>query len=112
MSFHKQLRYKERDFKSEYLFCTCSVATNLLMALEFNQIHCATMLCNCGQTRNGCVASHFILLNSTATSSATEDYLAVPERFGQNEEPASRNKEPTRNKLSSVPKNVYSNDAQ
>ena len=26
----------ERDFKSEYLFCTCSVATNLVTLLEFH----------------------------------------------------------------------------
>ena len=30
----------ERDFKSEYLFRTLSIATNLLMSLEFRSISC------------------------------------------------------------------------
>ena len=62
------------------------------------------MLCQFGQTRNGSEATHLIVLSSTAKSSATGDYVAVPERFGQNDEPASRNKEQARNKLSSVQK--------
>ena len=61
------------DFKSEYLFRKCSVATNLVTSLEFNPIRCATMLCHFGETRNGSVAMHFILCGSTATSSATSD---------------------------------------
>ena len=60
------------------------------------------MLCNFGQTRNGSGSIHSILLSSTATSSATGSYLAVPERLGQNEEPASRNKERVMNKPTSV----------
>ena len=78
----------ERDFKSEYLFRMCSVVTNLVTSLEFNPIHCATMLYHFGQTRNSSVAIHLFLRRSTAMSSATGDYIAVPERFGQNEEPA------------------------
>ena len=56
------------------------------------------MLRHFDQTFNGSVATYFILLNSTAKSSATGDYVAVPERFCQIEEPA---KEP-----SSIPKNT------
>ena len=106
MSLYKQLQEYERDFKSECLFRTCSAATNLVTSLEFNPIRCATTLCNFGQTRNGSVATHFILLSSTATSSTTGDYAAVPERFGQNEEPASRIRQRARNKPSSAPKNI------
>ena len=94
----------QRDFKSEYLFRTCSVATNLVMWLEFNPIHCATMLCYFGQTRSGYVAILFILRGSTATSSATGDYVAIPERFGRNEEPAGGNQEWTKKKPSLFPK--------
>ena len=57
-----------------------------------------------GQTRNGSVAPHLILCTSTALSSATDDYVAVPERLVPNDEPASRNKEHTWNKPSSAPK--------
>ena len=85
MILHKQLQYTELDFKSEYLFHTCSIATNLVTSLEFQPIRCATKLCQFGQTRNGSVATHFILLSNTATSSATGDYLAVLQRFGQKE---------------------------
>ena len=60
------------------------------------------MLCHFGQTRNGYVATYFILLSSTAAS--------APEHFGQNEEPAGSNEEQTKKKPSFVPK-VDSNDA-
>ena len=60
----------ELDFKSEYLFRTCSVANNLVTSLELNPIHYTAMLCHSGQTLNGSVATHFILLSSTAMSSA------------------------------------------
>ena len=104
ISLHKQLQYKQRDFKSEYLFRTCSVSTNLVTSLEFNSTRCATTLCHFGQTRNGSVDPHFILLSSTVTSSATDSYVAVPERLGQNEEPASGNKKRAINKRKSVTK--------
>ena len=84
------------DFKSEYLFRTCSVATNLVTSLEFNPIHCATMLGHFGQTRNGSVTIHSIVCGSTATRSATNDHVAVPERSGKNEEPAGSNEERTK----------------
>ena len=61
----------ELDFRSECLFRTCSVATNLVTSLEVNPIRCATMLCHFGQTQNGSVAIHLFLLGSIATSSAT-----------------------------------------
>ena len=41
----------------------------------------------------------FILRSSTAASIATGDYVTAPERFGENEEPASRNEERTKNSL-------------
>ena len=39
------------------------------------------MVCHFGQTRNGSMASHFILLSSTATSSATDVSVVVPKRL-------------------------------
>ena len=69
----------------------CFVATNLVTSLEFKPIRCATTLCHFGGTRNGYVATRFILLSSTAESSATSSYVVIPERFSQSEEQASRN---------------------
>ena len=83
----------EREIESEYLFCTYSVATNLVTSLEFSPIRRGTMLCHLGQTRNGSVATHFTLFRSIVTSSATSGYVAVPERVVQNEEPDSREEE-------------------
>ena len=62
------------------------------------------MLCQFGRTRKAYVATYFILLSSTAASSATSGYVVVPERFGQNEEPACSNEERTNKKPSLVPK--------
>ena len=84
MSLHKHLQNKESYCKSGYLFRKCSFTTILMTSLEYNPIRCATTLCHIGQTRNGSVVTHSILLSSTATSSATGGYVAVPERFGQN----------------------------
>ena len=89
----------ERDFKTEYLFRMCSVANSLVTSLEFKPIGCATTLCHFGRTRNGYVAIHLILLSSTAESSATSGYVVVLERFGQNEQAASRNEERARKNL-------------
>ena len=86
----------EHDFRSEYLFRMCSVVTNLVTSPEFRPIRCATTLCHIGRTRNGYVATHFILLSSTAESNATSGYVVVPEGFSQNEERASRNEERAR----------------
>ena len=94
----------ERDFNSEYLFRSCSVTTGMVTSPKFQPIRCATMLCQFGRTRNGYVATRFILLSSTAMSSPTGDHITVPERFGQDEEPASRSEERIRKKPSSVPK--------
>ena len=69
------------------------------MSLEFNPIHCATSLCQFGQTHNGYVATHSIFLSSTADSSATSGYVVVLESFGQYEEPAIRNGEQTKKSL-------------
>ena len=60
------------------------------------------MMCHLGRTRNGYVATRFILLSSTAESSATSGYVVVPERFGQSEARASRNVERTKKKPSFV----------
>ena len=98
------MQYTERDFKSEYLFRTCSVATNLVTSLEFNPLHCATMRCRFGQLQNGSVSTHSIHFSRTATSSATSEYVTVPEHIGQNKEPAGRNEERTKNKPSFAPK--------
>ena len=92
------------------MFRTRSVATNLVTSLEIQPIHCAIILCHYGRTRNGYVATYFILLSSTAVSSATSGYVVVPEHFGQNEEPAASNEERTRKRPSFVPK-VDLNDA-
>ena len=62
------------------------------------------MLCHFGQTWSSYVATLFILCCSTATNSATGDYIAVPERHAQNEEPAGENEERTGNKPSLFPK--------
>ena len=46
------------------------------------------MLCQFGRTRNVYVAIRIILLSSTVESSATSGYVAIPEHFLQNGEPA------------------------
>ena len=99
-----QLQIIEPDFKNEYTFRMCSVATNLVMSLEFNLVCCATIICDFGQTRKCTVATHFIEFSSTSTSSAASEYVAVPERVGQIEQPASRSEDWHRNKPSSAPK--------
>ena len=85
----------------------CSVATDLVMSLEINSIRWATTLCHFSRTRNGYVATYFILLSSTANSSAKSGYVIVPERFGQNAEPATRNGDRTKKKPSFVPSSGF-----
>ena len=70
----------------------------MLRSLEFKPFRYATTLCHFGQTRNGYVVTRFILLSSTAESSATIGYVVATERFGQNEEPASRKEEGAKTK--------------
>ena len=65
------------------------------------------MLCQFGRTRNVWVATRFILLSSTAESSATSGYVVVREHFGQNEEPAVSNEERTTKKPNFVPKSEF-----
>ena len=94
--------------RSEYLFRTRSVATNLVTSQEFQRIRCAITLCHFGQTRNGYVATFFFLLSRkhfshSVASISTSGFVVVPEHFGQNEEPAGRNNEQTRKKPSFVP---------
>ena len=80
-----------------------SVANNLVTSLEIKPIRCATTLCHFGRTRNGYVAARFILLSSTAKSSATSGYVVVPEPFGQSEARAVRNAERSKKKPSFFP---------
>ena len=91
----------ERANESDYLSRMCSVVTNLVMSLKTELIPRATRLCHFGRTLNGPVATHFILLSSTVEKSGTNGYVAGPERFGQNEEPASRIEDRARKKPSS-----------
>ena len=69
------------------------------------------MLCHFDQKRNTSKATHFILFSNTVRSSATSEYVAVLERVGQIEEPASRSEEWARDKRSSAPK-MYLIDSQ
>ena len=62
-----------------------SVATDLVTSLKIQLIHCAIMLFHFGRTRNDHVATYFILLSTTAESSATSGYVVALERFGQSE---------------------------
>ena len=89
--------------QSECLLRTRSVATDLVTSQKFQPIRCAFMLCQFGRTRNVYVATRTILFSSTAESSATSGYVAVPEHFLQNEEPACINEEGTKKKPSFVP---------
>ena len=86
------------------LLRTSSLPTDLVTSQNLQPIRCAFMLCQFGWTRNVYVATRIILLSSTAESSATSGYVAVPEPFLQNEEPACINDERTRKKPSFVPK--------
>ena len=86
------------------LLRTLSVATDLVTSQNVQPVRCAFMLCQFGRTRNVYVATRFILLSSTAESSATEGYVAVPEHFLQSEEPSVNNEERTRKKPSFLPK--------
>ena len=96
--------------RSECLFRTRSVATDLVTSREIQPIRCAFMLCQFGQTRSGYLATFFILLSSSAASSATSKYITVPERPCRNEEPNSGNEEQNRNVPSSYlvqPRNLF-----
>ena len=86
------------------MFRTDSVATNPVTSLEFQPIRCAFMLCHFVQTRIGYVVTYFIILSSTAASSATSGYVVVPEHFGQNEKTAGSDEERIKKKPSFVPK--------
>ena len=97
----------ELDFKGEYLFRMGSVVFNLVTSLEFQPIHCAAMLFHFGRTRNVYVATRFILLSSTADSSADSGYVVAPERSGQSEAWAGRNVKRTRKKPSFVPNSRF-----
>ena len=81
----------------------CSAATNLVTSIKFKLIRFATKLCHFGRSRNGNVGTHFILLSSTAESSATSGHVVVLQHFSQNEEPASRKDEQNGKKPSFFP---------
>ena len=86
------------------MFRTRFVATNLVTSLEVQKNRSAIMLCHFGQTRNGYVATHFIVLSSTAESSATSGYVVVLRHFGQNEVSGGGKEERIRKRASFVPK--------
>ena len=68
------------------------------------------MLCYDGQLRNGSVATDFILLSSTATSSVTGGCVVVAERPSRNEEPIRSIEEQIMNVASSylvLPRNLF-----
>ena len=89
------------------LLRTRYVATDLVTSQKLQPIRCAIMLCHFGRTRNVYVATGFILLSSTAESSATSGYVVFREHFLQNEEPACNNEERTRKKPIFLPKVNY-----
>ena len=86
------------------LLRTRYVATDMVTSQNFQPIRCAFALFHFGRIRAVYVATRIIFLNSTAESSATSGYVAVPEQFLQNEETACINEERTRKKPSFVPK--------
>ena len=86
------------------LLRTRSVATDLVTSQNLQPIRRGFMLCQFGRTWNVYVATRIILVSSTAESSATSGYVAVPEHFLQNEEPSVNNEERTKKKPSFVPK--------
>ena len=86
------------------LLRTRYVATDLVTSQKSQPIRCAFMMCQFGRTRNVYVATRIILLSSTAESSATNGYVAVPEHCLQNEESCVNNEERTRKKPSFVPR--------
>ena len=85
----------------------CFIVTSLVTSVEFQPILCATILCHFGRTRNGYVATGFILLSSTAESSATSGYVVDPERSGQREASAGKNLERTKKKPNFVPSSGF-----
>ena len=97
--------------KIEYLFRTCCEANDLVTSFIFIVICHATMLCHFDHLRNSFVFTHSFHSTSAATGTATSEYWIVPERIGQNEEPASRNWKRTRDKASPTPK-LFATEAQ
>ena len=77
----------ERDFEGEFLFFRSSVVTKLVTSQEFEPIRCATTLYVFGRTRNGYVATRFIILGSTAESSTTSGYVVVQDASGKMRNP-------------------------
>ena len=84
------------------------VATDLVTSQNFQTIRCAFMLYQVGRTRNVYAATRFILLSSTAASSATSGYVAVPQHFLQNDEPSVNNVERAGKRLVSFRKWIKS----
>ena len=66
------------------------------------------MLCHFDRLLNG---PQSLISFISAALFATNEYVTVPERFAQNEEPASRNEEGSKNKPSSAP-TLHLNEAQ
>ena len=80
-------QYIEHDFKSEYLFRTCSVATNLVTSYHFRSklyyYVLPFLLAKYGAIPYSLI---FHSHSRTATSNATSEYETVPERTSTNEE--------------------------
>ena len=95
-----------KHYESEHLFRTCSGATSLVTSLEFNPICRTIKLCHFCQPWNGSGVTHFIHFSRNATSSATSENVTVLEGIGQNEKPASRNEEGSKNKPSLAPEMI------
>ena len=76
----------ERDFKSEYLICRCSVATNLVTSLELHSDLCfyaMPFLANYGTVPFSPILTPIAALLQAVP---TGEYGTVPERLGRNEE--------------------------
>ena len=99
--FKMQLQARQSHFKSEYLFRTFSVATNLVTSPKSSfrllRYYAVPFWPTTEQF------SHFQSYCSAVTSSATSEYRTVPERPSRNEEQSSIDEERTRNTPSSGP---------
>ena len=101
--FKTQLQIIQSDFKSEYLFRTCSVDTYLVTSLKISFRLLSYYVVPFWPTMEQFRIYSFHSFRSTATSNATSEYVTVPERLSKNEEQNSRKKERTSKTLSSSP---------
>ena len=98
-----QLQRGQSEFKSECLFLTCSIATNMVKSLIITfQLLYYNAVPFWPTTEQFRIQS-FHSFSSTATSSATSEYGTVPEWPSRNEDRRSGNEERTRRTSSSSP---------